>query len=203
MDRARAREVIGLPPDAKLVGAVADCGPTANPWKGGQYAVKAMEAAWKRWPEAYYLNIGGLSAAIHDRILSIRRIDDPATLAIVLSCLDVFLYPSLADNCPLVILEALACGVPIVAFETGGIPELLEDGIEGRVIEYRNEMQLAAALCELLERNDLQRQFGTAARARAVGSFRLEQTIDHYERVYQKSLADSELRTERDRRRIR
>ncbi len=184
----KARKALGLPADCFLIGAVADFGPTANPWKGGEYAMRAMEAVWSRWPDAYYLDIGAQRPPLYKRVLSTGRIDDPARLALMLSALDVFLYPSLADTCPLVILEALACAVPIVAFATGGVPELLDDGVEGRVTPYRDEAQLIRALFDTLENSEMRERFRAAGRARALARYRHKAAVDRYEQVYHETI---------------
>ncbi len=71
------------------------------------------------------------------------------------------------DGLPTVILEAMASGVPVVATRVTGIPEAVEDGGTGRVLEPGRPEALAAALAELLANPDLRRSMGAAARARA------------------------------------
>lgn len=182
--RDDARAALGLPINDILIGAVADTGPTENPWKGGAYVKTAMEAVLSRWPNSWYVAVGGAQRGVSGRLISLGRIDDPAVLALVLSALDVFFYPSLADNCPLVILEALACGVPIAAFATGGIPELVTDGISGRVAPYRDATALIVALNDLIADAGSRERFRMEARDAAVNRFDHEHILDQYQKLY-------------------
>lgn len=74
-----------------------------------------------------------------------QRLADPVQLAEAYANADALLMLSHADNCPLVVLEAMACGLPVFAWETGGIPELL-DANSGRVFAQGDEAQLLQVL---------------------------------------------------------
>lgn len=63
------------------------------------------------------------------------------------NCADLFIIPSLEDNLPNTIMEAMACGVPCVGFRTGGIPEMIDHQINGYVAEMRNSEDLANGIC--------------------------------------------------------
>lgn len=78
-------------------------------------------------------------------------------------CADIVLNPSLADNMPISILEALACGVPVVSTNVGGIPDLLEHGVTGVLVAPGDPQALAAAVLALL------RDPARAAAMRAAG----------------------------------
>ena len=73
---------------------------------------------------------------------TVSYVADQNILAKYYSAADILLYPSIADNCPLVVLEAMACGLPVVSFETGGIPELVEHKVNGYIAEYKNPNDL-------------------------------------------------------------
>lgn len=62
---------------------------------------------------------------------------------------DIFVYPSFNEGMPMAILEAMACGLPVIASKVGGIPDLVHDGLNGILIEPRNPDQLATALIKL------------------------------------------------------
>ena len=63
--------------------------------------------------------------------------------------------PSLADNFPYTVMESLACGTPVLAFNTGGIPELVQHKKSGYIAEYENEDDLYDGLVWLIEKADL------------------------------------------------
>lgn len=89
----------------------------------------------------------------------------------LLRSLDVFVLPSWTEGLPLVVLEAMAAGVPVVATSVGGTPELVVDGETGALVEPRDVDGLAAALRELLARPDRGKELGRAGLARVRASF--------------------------------
>lgn len=68
---------------------------------------------------------------------------------------DVFLLPSFTEGCPQVLIEAMACGVPVIATRVGGIPHLIRDGQNGLLVDPANARQLAGAVRRLVEDRDL------------------------------------------------
>jgi glycosyltransferase involved in cell wall biosynthesis len=93
----------------------------------------------------------------------------------VLATLDLLVAPSAAiDATPRVILEAFAAGVPVVAFASGGIPEILEHGVTGFLVEQHSARALAVAMQEALRQPQRLRQVAAAAQAKARGDFSLE-----------------------------
>jgi glycosyltransferase involved in cell wall biosynthesis len=80
---------------------------------------------------------------------------------------DVFVLPSFLEGQPIAIIEAMAAGVPVVSTTVGAIPELVRDGIEGRVVEPGDIEALADALAELITQPDRRVRMGAAIRQRA------------------------------------
>lgn len=60
-------------------------------------------------------------------------------------------HPTRVDNCPLAVIEAMACGLPIVSSKTGGIPELVIDGVNGLLVFPEDIVGLAKAICKVVE----------------------------------------------------
>jgi colanic acid/amylovoran biosynthesis glycosyltransferase len=100
---------------------------------------------------------------------------------------DVLLHASLSEGIPNAVLEAMACAVPVVVTDCGGIREAVTDGREGFVVPRRDSPQLAAALLALWKDPELSRRMGEAGRARVQSSFDLndqvERTVALYEHV--------------------
>ena len=71
-------------------------------------------------------------------------------LARLYNAADVFVTPSLEDNLPNTVMEALSCGVPCAAFDTGGLSQLIDDGINGCLAELKNSKDLAAGIIKIL-----------------------------------------------------
>jgi glycosyltransferase involved in cell wall biosynthesis len=80
---------------------------------------------------------------------------------------DIFVLPSYLEGQPLAIIEAMAAGVPVVATSIGAVPDLIRDGVEGRVVEPGDVEQLASALAELIGDPALRTRMAAAARHRA------------------------------------
>jgi len=97
---------------------------------------------------------------------------------------DLFLYPSLADNCPLAVLEAMACGLPVVTFATGGIPELVKHMETGYVARYRDIDDFIKGIETFLYDRDLGLLAGKMARINAENNFSLHQMTASYLDLY-------------------
>ncbi|WNG40187.1 glycosyltransferase family 4 protein [Archangium violaceum] len=95
----------------------------------------------------------------------------------LLSTSDICIQPALAEAFGLTIAEAMACGCAVVASRVGGIPELIEHGRNGLLVEPGDEVGLATALERLVNDPALRHQFGMASRQRACERFELSQTV--------------------------
>lgn len=91
----------------------------------------------------------------------------------------VFVVPSVwQDALPLSVLEPMSLGKPVVATRVGGIPEMVEDGVTGRLVEPGNEEQLASAIAKLLREPELARRYGSEARRRVASKFSPERELE-------------------------
>jgi len=102
---------------------------------------------------------------------------------------DVFLLPSETESFGLAALEALACGVPVVASRVGGLPEVVEDGVCGFLHPPGAIEELAQSALRLAADDELHARMAAAARARVLARFRLEPAVDRYEAAYRAVLA--------------
>jgi glycosyltransferase involved in cell wall biosynthesis len=137
-------------------------------------------------------DVGGFTG----RALGALAADDPR-LSMAYRAADVFMLPSLADNLPNTLLEAMAAGVPVVAYRTGGIPDFVEDGRNGRLVRRGDVQALADALAALVGDAPLRRRLGDAAGATAVARFDWPIQAEAYERIYRAEvghLADRKVR---------
>src|SRR5690606_10100235 len=102
---------------------------------------------------------------------------------------DVFFLPSDYESFGLSALEAMACGVPVVASNTGGLPEVVEDGVSGFLHAPGNVEAMAASIRKLLSDDKRAKKMGAAARERASGKFRREALLPVWEAYYEKILS--------------
>jgi glycosyltransferase involved in cell wall biosynthesis len=86
----------------------------------------------------------------------------------------VCVLPSVWENFPYALLEAMACGVPVVGTRTGGLPELIEDRVSGLVVPKTDPIALTDGICTLLEDDGLRLRMGKAARRRVEDRYSLE-----------------------------
>ena len=109
----------------------------------------------------------------------------------LLSCADLFLLPSESESFGLAALEAMACGVPVVTSDTGGLPEVVVDGEVGYLLPVGDFEGMAEAGTRILADDAVHRRFSEAARASAVERFATERVVPAYEAHYQRVLAAS------------
>src|SRR3989304_4340451 len=189
-DKKESRRKFGIPENVLVIGAVGHGGTIENQWKGGEYTRTALAAFMPKYPDCVFVNIGANSESHDPRILNIPHIDNESELAQAYSTLDIFLYTSIADNCPLVVLEALSGGIPIVTFDVGGIPELVRNGTDGCVSEYKNVREIVQSLEELATDAGLCSKYSHNARESAVSMFDHKIVFKHYEKLYERCLKE-------------
>lgn len=93
-------------------------------------------------------------AEVGFKLNELGTISDTNTLVEIYNAADVFVIPSLEDNLPNTVLEAMSCGVPVVGFETGGIPEMVQHEVSGYIAKYRDAADLAVGINYILKHAD-------------------------------------------------
>jgi glycosyltransferase involved in cell wall biosynthesis len=102
---------------------------------------------------------------------------------------DIFILPSLADNNPLTILEAMACKLPIITTNTGGIPEIIDSNKTGIICPPRNSKALEEAIERSLENQDEGGRMAEEAYQIFLNNYTLENMINQYEAVYKNTIS--------------
>jgi glycosyltransferase involved in cell wall biosynthesis len=103
----------------------------------------------------------------------------------ILSVVDIFLMTSIAEGTPLVILEAMSMGIPVVATDVGGISEQVANGKTGIVVPPKDVNAIAEAVLYLLENDEIRKQYGINARERIVKFFSLNKCVEEHQLLYE------------------
>lgn len=173
-DRMEARRRFGWPENGQIVlfGAL---GATEDPRKGYAHFLKAIELVTSSGRKDLTLVVfGGVVAAAANSIggfpiYHLGQVNSEELLSFVYSAADVLMAPFLEDNLPNVVIEAIACGTPVVAFEAGGIPDAIEHGVNGYLAPIGSDADLANAL--LMALDHLDDELRASARKTAVEKF--------------------------------
>jgi glycosyltransferase involved in cell wall biosynthesis len=104
---------------------------------------------------------------------------------------DILVLPSRSDALPRALIEALSLGVPQVATRVGGIPEIVEDGVTGLLVESEHTDALAAAILRLCRSPEMRAEMARASRERAMQKFEVDRVMTQYDRVL-RALAEGE-----------
>ena len=104
------------------------------------------------------------------------------------SCFDLFAHPALAEGLGVAALKAAAAGVPVVAFEAGGLPEAVLHEKTGLLVPPEDSEALAAAIGRIIEDGELGRQLGEAGRTRMQNEFSIATMADKHVALYESVL---------------
>jgi glycosyltransferase involved in cell wall biosynthesis len=116
-----------------------------------------------------------------DRVRFLGWRDDTADL---LAGSDIFVLPSLNEGLGLVLIEAMAANLPVVATRVGGVPEVVEGGQTGLLVEARDPDQISSAILRLARDRALRERMGRAGRERADAHFSIQATVRRTEQIY-------------------
>ncbi len=192
-EQTLARQVLGLPPDRRLIlfGAMHS---TSDPLKGFNHLQSALRALAQSAPkERLHLMVFGASEPPDPPDFGFPAtyagsLHDDLSLALLYSAADVFVAPSRQDNFPNTVLEALACGVPCVAFDIGGMPDLIAHQQTGYLARPFDEADLARGIAWVLEDESRRRALAEAARRKVEREYDLTSVARRYEALYHEVL---------------
>lgn len=174
--RSEARTALGLPVDGIYILCGAD--QTQEKRKGFDSLARILSEATldRRFSgaSARVLWVGdppGNPAYDGLSFISLGKLRDEKQMALAFAASDIFALPSFEDNLPNMLLEALSCGTPVVAYSVGGIPEVLFDRINGRLIPLANEQEFAEALLCMIDDEQSRTEMGQCAATLARGAY--------------------------------
>jgi sugar transferase (PEP-CTERM/EpsH1 system associated) len=187
-DPTAARATLGLAAHGLVVGTVG----RLDPVKDQAGLVRAFGRLVAEYPETMLVIAGdGPCRADLQRLVEtlglsamVRLLGERSDVPTVLAALDVFVLPSIAEGMSNTLLEAMASGLPLVASRVGGNPELVEEGVNGVLVQAQAPDALVAALRGYLDDPHVRAVHGKASRQRAVAEFGLERMRAAYAELY-------------------
>jgi glycosyltransferase involved in cell wall biosynthesis len=191
-DRAEARRALGLPVDSPVVMFAANQTRT-NPFKDYATIVRTAEVLGARGRELTLASVGDAGPDRQFGGVRLRHFahqGTPDALVPFYRAADLYLHAAKADTFPNTVLEALACGTPIVATAVGGIPEQVDDGETGLLAPVGDAAALADAVGRLLDNDEQRMAFGKQAASAARERFGLTAMVDAYD-VWLSELGES------------
>ncbi|MEO1800001.1 MAG: glycosyltransferase family 4 protein [Cyanobacteria bacterium J06629_2] len=187
-----ARQILNLPQDKKIIlfGALNS---TQDRRKGFNLllaALKSLKSASRA--DQIELVIFGASAPSQPANFGFRthymgQLSDDVTLSLLYAAADVFVAPSVQDNLPNTVLEAMFCGTPSAAFNIGGMPDLIQHQHNGYLAQPGNTEDLARGIAWILAEEARHTQLRIRSRDKATKNFSLEQQTQAYLRVFANS----------------
>ena len=144
-----------------------------TPIKGLRILLEAFARSLERRPDLHLTLIGDGEDRAHLEALAaplgatvvFAGYRSQGEIAMLLSEADAFVLPSFSEGLPVVLMEAMAAGKPVIATRVGGVSELVEDGISGFLVPPGDVESLAQSICQIADDPDLRKRMGEAGRA--------------------------------------
>jgi glycosyltransferase involved in cell wall biosynthesis len=185
-------DLSGALPDGWLEGPLVGVVARLQPEKGVADFLTAAARVSKLSPRVRFIVVG--DGPLREELLALARrigVEDRVRFLgyrtdarALVGLMDVLVVPSLTEGSPLIVLEAMAAGVPVVASAVGGIPDQVRHGEEGLLVPPGDQEALAGALGELLRDPDRARLLGVAGRRRTMNEFSHEEMVRRIKAVY-------------------
>jgi glycosyltransferase involved in cell wall biosynthesis len=169
--------------------------------KGIEALLCAFSMLLQHYPTAHLLLVGfvipgeqhGFETLVtkynlNERMTMTGRIPRHDALRYIRS-MDIFAFTSLHDGCPNTVLEAMLAGVPIIATRAGAVPQLIENGKHGLLVDPGSATELCEAMIKMLDTNTGRQQYGKLAQERVLTEFAPQKELESYWKVYLESLS--------------
>ncbi len=192
-DGSVVREELGIALDETVLGVAA----VLRSWKGHHYLVKAMPEILAGFPRTRLVLAGEgpmresivdlvRDLGLGDRVMLAGHRED---IANVVQAFDISLLVSYAsEGVPQFLLQSMAAGKPVIGARTGGIPEVIKDGVNGILVEPKNPAEIAGTVKAMLNDRDMMVRMGAAGRAMVAENFTREGMLDKLEALYARLL---------------
>lgn len=190
LSREECRTRFKLPQEAKIMGTIG----RLTTLKNHASLIEALPAIRRQFKSIHLaiLGEGNLKSKLRDLAAdfgvsdSVSFLDPTGHIEIFMGALDLFILPSHREGLPLVVLEAMAAGIPTVASSVGGIPEIISDGNNGYLIHPHNLDEITEKVCELLEDGQRAITFSSRGEETIRAKFSADDMIAETEKLYDK-----------------
>ncbi|MFB2969273.1 glycosyltransferase family 4 protein [Aerosakkonema sp. BLCC-F183] len=191
LDRKQCRSLLGIPTNKKVI--MFSAASLKDPRKGNDLVLKALQslpASLKAEAVLSILGDGGeaMAEAADLPTVNLGFASGDRLKAIAYSAADLFVFPTRADNLPLVLQESMACGTPMVSFKIGGVPDLVRPGITGYLAAPDDIEDFRNGIVQLLEDENLRDRMSQQCRTIAVQEYSLELQAHRYIELYRQLL---------------
>jgi glycosyltransferase involved in cell wall biosynthesis len=193
------RAMLGIPPGVPVIGLVG----VLRPQKAISVLVHAAALLKDEWPHAQVLVVGaGPERASLEELArelglqdTVRFIGHRSDVSDLLSVLDVAVSCSDFEGSPLAVMEYMEASLPVVATAVGGVPDLIESGLNGLLVPPRDPPRLAGAIAELLRDPQRARAMGARGRERRLNEFDIDVLVHRLEDLYRELVAEHDSRS--------
>ena len=191
--KAEIRKAINIPESAKVIlfGAAS----IDNTRKGFHYLLEALNGIPQNGKyDIRVLTFGGVPEGLgmdsKHPLSHLGHFSDEKQLAYVYSAADVFVIPSLEDNLPNTVVESMACGTPVVGFDVGGIPDMIDHRKNGFLAKPGDIGSLIEGIDWAMSCSDRGSNISALCRQKAVTKYPLEGQASAYQKLYEQIIAD-------------
>jgi glycosyltransferase involved in cell wall biosynthesis len=191
---AALRTEMGMTDSDIIVGAVGNI----REWKGYDQLLRVAHAVRDSRPMIRFVVAGRELQPLYGRLLAIGRelgLEDRVRFlgyredaVSIFNSLDIYLNTSVSEGFSLTTVQAMACGIPVVATRSGGPEEIVTDGVDGLLVPVGDTAAIASALTRLASDAALRRRLGDAGRRTAVARFSVQRMVRDYEAIYDEVL---------------
>jgi glycosyltransferase involved in cell wall biosynthesis len=189
-----ARELLHLPQDKQLI-LFGSLQATSDKRKGFHLLQPALnQLCSSGWQDKLELVVFGASKTENSTNFGFKShylgsLNDDLSLALAYSAADVFVAPSLQDNLPNTVMESIACGTPCVAFDIGGMPDMIEHQKNGYLAKSFKIEDLVSGIIWIIENKERHKKLSYHAREKAEQEFSLQIQAHRYLSIYSTSIS--------------
>ena len=193
IEKEVARNILSLPADKKLIlfGALNSTSDKRKGYQLLEQAIKILEN--KGLDSEVELIVFGSNASkkLQSSRFNIRyvgQLNDECSLSVLYSAVDVFVAPSIQDNLPNTVMESLSCGTPVVAFDIGGMPDMISHKCTGYLAKPYKGDDLAEGISWILDNSNRWTELSANCRTKVVNEYKISHISERYNKLYNELL---------------